>query len=98
MDEEDCYQEGYSKALLIPDGPSFKVLYSAWAPPLLMYEKNSDMELLLRLGDKEIIIFDGKEMPLEDALGKMKGYLPKPYSLINVTNSKNELFKKIESR
>ena len=60
MDEEDCYSESYSKELLIPNGPSFRVWYSAWTPPLLMYQKNSDIELFLRLGDKEIVIFDGK--------------------------------------
>ncbi|HLD15745.1 MAG TPA: hypothetical protein VJB94_04180 [Candidatus Nanoarchaeia archaeon] len=95
MDEEDCYSESYSKELLIPNGPSFRVWYSAWTPPLLMYQKNSDIELFLRLGDKEIVIFDGKKIFFEEALGKIKGYIPKPYNLIKKSSNLDNLLNKI---
>ena len=93
--EPTCYSEIKSYDLLIPNGPSFKVHIGAVPRHLLMYDEPSDMQQFLRLDDKEVVIFDGKEANVEEVLRRIPGYWAKPFSLIQRVESAEKIFESI---
>lgn len=81
--------------LSIPNGPSFKVLFCDWTPPILMYWVNPDIEHFLNLKDSEVVVYNGKNIIVSEALENIKGYLPKSCNLIRKFSTTDGLLNKL---